>query len=82
MDESRRKLIKAVPLAAMTGVAMMIGGNEVQAVEMRPNKRYIFKLKTVGMTQKELNAVHDRLAKRGFSDCLLVSSDVDIFELE
>lgn len=85
MNESKRKFMNAIPLAAMGFAAvagsMRIAEHEVKAVEVKPNKRYAFVVPD-DCTQEEMQQMKAILTARGFSDVLLVSGPLEIYELD
>lgn len=81
MDSSRRNLLKVLPLAVVTGASMAVDGRITEAVEIKSSKRYVFKL-NADLSRTELDAMRQTLEERGFVGFVLISGDVDIFELD
>lgn len=81
MNESRRQLLKVLPVAALSGAMMKIDGIKAEAIELKPSKRYVFKI-NADVDQKDLDTIRQKLIERGFPEYLVISGDVDIFELD
>lgn len=82
MNESKRKFLKALPAAALVPTILMnIDGTEVKAIETIPGKRYIFMIPG-RIRFEQVQHIQKTLVAKGFADCLVVSGDVQIYELE
>jgi hypothetical protein len=81
MNEQRRDLLKMLPLAAVAGAAVKIGATEAQAVEIKPDRRYILKLNEF-TTQQDAEAIKATLVRSGFPDMLVVAGDLELYELK
>lgn len=81
MDISRRKAMQVLPLAAIAGATIKVGDLDVQAVEIKPQKQYVFRIND-GCTQEDCDRIRDTLIKRGLADSIIIAGNVDIFELD
>lgn len=81
MDESKRKFIKTLPMAAVAGATMTVGSVTGTVVEVKPEKKYILQLEGDYFTQEDLDGVRSKLQDEGFSNMLVVAGNVNIYEL-
>jgi len=80
MNQTRRKLMKMLPLAAVAGVAVKAGERNVRAVEVKPSKRYVLKV-DADLTQAGLNHMRTRLTEPGYPDMLVIAGPCELYEL-
>lgn len=78
---SRRQLMKVLPVAALAGATFKIGETDAEAIGVKPDKRYVFKINSECLEQKDLDCIKDKLVSLGFPDALVISGDVDLYEL-
>lgn len=82
MDESKRKFIKTLPIAAVAGATMTVGSVTGTVVEVKPEKKYILQLsEDMYFTQEDLDGIHSKLQDKGFGDMLVIAGNVNIYEL-
>jgi hypothetical protein len=80
MDKSKRQFIKLLPLAAITGTAVKVGAIDAKAVEMKANKKYVFRV-PVNTDPSSLEWFSKFLREERGIDATLVTDNVEIFEL-
>jgi hypothetical protein len=80
MDEGKRRLLKALPLAAMAPALMLhVGEKDAQGFALAKEKKYVFKV-NADLTQDEANGFRDILLEKGIN-ATVISGDVEIYEL-
>lgn len=85
MDQSKRRFMKLLPLAAVAVVGTVKAGTvEAEALEVKPDKKYVFRIRPdgYGLTRQELDECAKTLRGRGFKDSVVVQGDIDIFEMQ
>lgn len=81
MNESKRKFMKALPLAAMAAATVNIGEHSATAYEMKPDKKYI--LYVPGISDREAKHCHKLLTERGVNVTIIGGNrDLTIYELD
>lgn len=82
MGKSRRTLLRALPLAALAPAAIAkIEERKARGYEVRPNKRYVFKIPSdVGVSTKEMEGMRDLLQQRGI-DATIIHGEIEIYEM-
>ena len=82
MDESKRRFLKLLPIAAVASVGIVkAAGVEGEVIEVSPSKRYILRVNREDLAQGDLTRLRQTLNDRGFPDMLVVSGDVELFEI-
>ena len=81
MNNSKRQFLKTLPLVAVSGLAVKLGERDAKAIEIKPNKRYVFRIDSE-VEPEDLEQIRSVLNNRGFSDALLVAGSTEIYELE
>lgn len=83
MDQSKRRFMKLLPLAAVAGIGVIKTADvEGKVIEVSPTKQYVFKVSTdMNLTQADVDRIQATLKERGFPTMLVVSGDVELFEI-
>ena len=87
MDESKRRFMKLLPLAAVAVAGTVKAGNiEAEALEVNLGKKYVFRIRPrpdgYEMSQQNLDDCAKALRERGFKDFVVMQGDIDIFEMD
>jgi hypothetical protein len=79
---NRRGLLKVLPLAAMAGATVKVGEIEAQAVEVKPDKKYVFVVSDAH-PEAVIQQCLAILRERGINATIVTGvEDLKIYELE
>lgn len=82
IDETKRRFVRMLPVAALAGVTLKVGDVEAEAIEIKPEKKYILRLPgDIDWEQEDLDAIRAKIKEQGFPDMLVISGDVELYEL-
>jgi hypothetical protein len=83
MDQSKRKFLKVLPLAALVSVAVKVGEEDALAYEIRSDRKYIFVIPHWNGREHEAKAAREVLLQRGIDATIVAGvDDLHIYELQ
>lgn len=80
MNLDRRKLMKLLPMVAVAGTAVKLNGQRASMLEVNPVKQYVFKV-SGNIEQSDLNTFRAVLEKRGFTNFVVITDRIDLYEI-
>jgi hypothetical protein len=84
MDQSKRNLLKVLPIAAMVPSSIALGDTRVASYEVSTAKRYLIVIPdAVLITEQEGQRMRDVLAERGINATVIAGAEgLKVYELD
>ena len=76
---NKREFLKLAPIVPIAAVGML-KTLEAEALPVDVSKRYVFRVGS-GLTLQDFESLSKKIKSAGFGDVLVVSGDVQIYEL-
>lgn len=81
MNVSKRQFLKLLPLAALSATAVKVNGQDAKAIELSPEKKYLFVFPDA--SDQEIQAAAKVLRERHHMDALVTNSEhLAVYELQ